>query len=90
MGAIVFHSPVSAWTICLSLLFLMTTQIKAQEPTFVYETIDGVSVLRHEVIVAAPLAEVWDLFTTEKGVRSWITPVASRSGVSRRRTSSTC
>ena len=60
----------------ISLSFLFLLPLKAQEPTFSSEVVDGVKVLRHEVVVEASLTAVWDLFTTEAGVRSWITPVA--------------
>ena len=33
-------------------------------------------VLEYEVIINAPLAEVWDAFTTKNGIESWMVPVA--------------
>ena len=46
------------------------------EAGFTYEKEDGVNVLRHEVVVEGRLQDVWNLFTTVEGLRSWITPVA--------------
>lgn len=38
---------------------------------------DGTRTLCHEVVVPAPAAEVWALWATSDGVRSWIAPVAA-------------
>lgn len=37
---------------------------------------DGRRVLRHEVVVPAPLDSVWRAFTTSEGLRSFVAPVA--------------
>lgn len=36
----------------------------------------GETVLRHSVIVSGSVQEVWDLFTTTEGCKSWMTPFA--------------
>ena len=33
-------------------------------------------VLRHEMVIPAPVSEVWKAFTTSEGVRQWMAPVA--------------
>lgn len=37
---------------------------------------DGIRTLRQSVIVSAPIAEVWNAFTTADGYRAWAAPVA--------------
>ena len=37
---------------------------------------DGTRTLRQSVVVGAPVAQVWDAFTTTDGYRSWAVPVA--------------
>jgi uncharacterized protein YndB with AHSA1/START domain len=39
----------------------------------------GARVLRHEVVVAAPVADAWAAFTSAEGWRSWATPYATMS-----------
>lgn len=53
------------------LLFLLTFG----DPQVFTETKNGLTELRHEVIVEADRKAVWDLFTTKEGLESWITPV---------------
>lgn len=36
----------------------------------------GEKILQHEIVVNGTLQDVWDAFTTEEGVRSWMVPVA--------------
>lgn len=37
----------------------------------------GERTLCHELVVSAPLGEVWALFTTSEGLRTWVAPVAA-------------
>jgi len=37
---------------------------------------DGSRVLRHEAVVDAPVADVWEAFTTTEGVMTWMVPRA--------------
>lgn len=41
-----------------------------------YSTQTGEKVLRLEVILPADIKEVWDLFTTDEGLKKWIAPLA--------------
>ncbi len=54
-------------------LFVLLFQLDVKETT---ETKDGLTELRQEVVVTADRETLWRLFTTEEGVKSWITPVA--------------
>lgn len=54
-------------------LFVLLFQADVKELT---ETHDGLVTLRHELVLDADRETVWQLFTTEAGVKSWITPVA--------------
>jgi len=42
-----------------------------------YIDLNGNHVLRHEIIIAAPLQEAWNAFTTTEGLKSFVAPVAS-------------
>lgn len=42
-----------------------------------YVSVGGERVLEQSVIVEAPVARVWDAFTTTEGFRSWAAPVAA-------------
>lgn len=37
---------------------------------------DGTRTLRQSIVVAAPIADVWQAFTTTEGYRAWAAPVA--------------
>ncbi len=38
---------------------------------------DGSRVMRHEIVVRAPTADAWTVFTTAEGWRTWATPYAT-------------
>ncbi|CAM2011671.1 SRPBCC family protein [Acanthopleuribacter pedis] len=40
------------------------------------ETKNGLTQIRHEIVVTAEREAVWRLFTSKEGIESWITPVA--------------
>jgi uncharacterized protein YndB with AHSA1/START domain len=44
-----------------------------------YVAAGGSRVLRHEIVVSAPVADAWTAFTTAEGWRSWATPYATMS-----------
>lgn len=65
--------------LCLGILLLGATGAWAQDDNqvkVIHETSHGRQVMRHEVTVEADAQTVWDLFTTKKGVETWITPFA--------------
>ncbi|MCE9521323.1 MAG: SRPBCC domain-containing protein [Alphaproteobacteria bacterium] len=38
---------------------------------------DGSRVMRHEIVIGAPIADAWTAFTTAEGWRTWATPYAT-------------
>lgn len=65
------------WTyMALALLAVLVTPLAAEVENTSYTAADGSRVLRHEGIVDAPVAKVWEAFTTTEGVISWMVPKA--------------
>ena len=68
-------------------LIAMLAVLLAVAPSFAAQAVkdtsyaapDGSRVLRHEVVVRAPVAEAWAAFTTAEGWRSWAAPYTTRS-----------
>lgn len=59
--------------VCL-LFFVFSCSSDEKPINTSYVTADGEKVLRHEIIVNAPLQEVWRAFTTTEGLKEWRTP----------------
>lgn len=60
----------------LALLTAVVAPLAAEVENTSYTAADGSRVLRHEGVVDAPVAEVWEAFTTTEGVMSWMVPKA--------------
>lgn len=62
-------------SVCLALLATASlAHAEVQDTSFT--TPGGGFVLRHEAVVPAPLADVWEAVTTSEGWRSWAVPFA--------------
>ena len=65
------------WTcLGLALFAFVVAPLAAEVENTSYTAPDGSRVLRHEGVVDAPVAEVWQAFTTTEGVTSWMVPRA--------------
>lgn len=60
----------------LPLLLLLAATAAPPVETFERTLEDGSRVLRQEIVVAAPIEELWTAFTTSRGWESWATPFA--------------
>lgn len=60
----------------LVLLTIAGAPLQAEVENTSYTAADGSRVLRHEGVVDAPVADVWEAFTTTEGVMSWMVPKA--------------
>jgi len=58
------------------LAFAVSGMTAAEVENTSYAAADGTRVLRHEAVVDAPVADVWEAFTTTEGVMSWMVPKA--------------
>jgi uncharacterized protein YndB with AHSA1/START domain len=59
------------------LLAVLQPAIADEVETTEYRAHDGKRVLRQEVVVNAPIDEVWSVFTTKEGWESWAVPFAN-------------
>lgn len=60
----------------ISLLLLAAVAGAPNVETFETTLDDGSRVLRQEIVIDAPVEDVWDAFTTSEGWESWATPFA--------------
>lgn len=62
----------------LVLLFLLVPSAAVAQDVAISERreVDGTLTLSHEVVVAAPVAEVWAAIATPEGWRTWAVPVS--------------
>lgn len=69
------------WFAALSLIVVIAAgqPVAAQTPVTDCSRVeaDGQRTLCHETLVQAPLAEVWSLWATGEGLRTWMAPVAA-------------
>lgn len=63
-------------SLALSAVLLCSASAQAQMKDTSFRDAQGHRVQQLEVVVAAPVAKVWDAFTTDKGFTSWAVPVA--------------
>jgi uncharacterized protein YndB with AHSA1/START domain len=63
-------------SLALSAVLLCSASAQAQMKNTSFRDAQGHRVQQLEVVVAAPVAKVWDAFTTDKGFTSWAVPVA--------------
>ena len=63
-------------SLALSAALLCTASAQAEVKNTSFRDAEGRRVQQLEVVVAAPVAKVWDAFTTDKGFTSWAVPVA--------------
>lgn len=69
----VFRIPLMAPLLALSAATLLAGDVKNTS----YRLSTGERVLRHEALVAASPARVWEAFSTGEGLRSFVAPVAA-------------
>jgi uncharacterized protein YndB with AHSA1/START domain len=63
-------------SLALSAVVLCSASAQAQMKNTSFRDAQGHRVQQLEVVVAAPVAKVWDAFTTDKGFTGWAVPVA--------------
>jgi uncharacterized protein YndB with AHSA1/START domain len=63
-------------SLALSAVLLCSASAQAQMKNTSFRDAQGHRVQQLEVVVTAPVAKVWDAFTTDKGFTGWAVPVA--------------
>jgi len=63
-------------SLALSAVLLCSASAQAQMKNTSFRDAQGHRVQQLEVVVIAPVAKVWDAFTTDKGFTGWAVPVA--------------
>jgi uncharacterized protein YndB with AHSA1/START domain len=63
-------------SLALSAVLLCSASAQAQMKNTSFRDAQGHRVQQLEVVVAAPVAKVWDAFTTDRGFTGWAVPVA--------------
>ena len=64
-------------TYCLFALSSFAQSGKFEDISSTVDSLDnGELIFRHDVLINAPLSEVWAAYTTAQGIKGWIAPVA--------------